>query len=148
MSPFHALVLAGALVGTQPPESPTGVPSLNETIAVLAESLHDSDAQVRQHAASALANIGPPAVTTLQRALMDKDPNARAAAAYAFGYLGTDARPAKRQLLDALKDEDREVRRQVAYALSRITAEERLAGTNNAGPSAEPPPPVFPPEKP
>lgn len=86
----------------------------------LIDGLKDSDPDVRQNLAVALAKIGPAAVEPLTVALDDSLAVRRAGAAYALGQIGTAAKPALGKLLDALDDKDLDVRRQASYALSRL----------------------------
>ncbi len=59
-----------------------------DLIPDLIQSLQDSDAQVRQHAAMALAAVGADAIKPLTVALRDAVIEKRAAAAYALGRMG------------------------------------------------------------
>lgn len=86
----------------------------------LIDGLKDTDPDVRQNLAAALAKIGPTAVEPLTAALGDALAERRAGAAYALGQIGTPARSALPKLLDALDDKDLDVRRQASYAISRL----------------------------
>jgi len=86
----------------------------------LITGLKDTDPDVRQNLASALAKIGPAAVEPLTAALGDELAERRAGAAYALGQIGTPARSALPKLLDALEDKDLDVRRQASFAISRL----------------------------
>ncbi len=113
-----------------------GGASVDETvIRRLVEALKDSDTDVRQNLAAALATIGTPAVEPLIAALKDKITERRAGAAYTLGMIGRPARAALPVLLDLLKDDDVSVRRQASYAISRIVpaspeAPKSIAGAN------------------
>ncbi len=86
----------------------------------LIDALQDSDPDVRQNLAMALAKIGPAAVEPLTAALADPLAERRAGAAYALGQIGGPAKSALPKLLDALDDKDLDVRRQVSFAVSRL----------------------------
>lgn len=86
----------------------------------LITGLKDTDPDVRQNLAQALAKIGPAAVEPLIAALGDDLAERRAGAAYALGQIGAPARSALPKLLDALDDKDLDVRRQASYAISRL----------------------------
>jgi HEAT repeat protein len=86
----------------------------------LIDGLKDTDPDVRQNLAVALAKIGSAAVEPLTAALDDSLAVRRAGAAYALGQIGPAAKPALAKLLDALDDKDLDVRRQASYALSRL----------------------------
>jgi hypothetical protein len=131
-----------------PPDlpAPAGSPralaqEYEQLIGNLIDSLADSDAEVRQNAAIALATVGPRAVPALIDSLRDRNPLKRAAAAYALGQAGLAARVGVPALMTALKDEDRAVRRQASYAISRIISADQnhLARLRN---EMEVPPPV------
>src|SRR5437879_5334000 len=106
MSVFDVTLIVGLMLGLQPPgtnvpgsQGAQGAqvsPTEQEVINALILSLHDPDTEVRQFAGMALAEHGTAAVEPLKKAMADKDPVGRAAAAYALGQLGTNAEPAKR----------------------------------------------------
>src|SRR5437868_4811924 len=100
-------LLTGLIAGNaaaQPPE-PAKLPvPTQELIKALVEVLKDADAEVRINSANALGAIGPPAVDALTAALGDPNRDARAAAAYALGQMGSDGSPAAAALIKALKD--------------------------------------------
>jgi HEAT repeat protein len=134
------VLLMSPLLAAQPPDPPppgTHPPGFGlgyaddmaparrfkELIPGLIEALKDSDADVRQHSAMALAALGRDAMKPLGEALKDPVKEKRAAAAYALGqmgYLGADSMPV---LLTALKDEEAIVRRSASQAISRILRE-------------------------
>src|SRR5258708_7099632 len=93
-----ASALAAAARAEQPPAArPSAVPlteRYGRLIPALIEPLGDTDAEVRQYAAIALAQAGPKTVQPLIEALKDKNRDRRAAAAYALGQTGTAAREA------------------------------------------------------
>jgi len=95
-----------------------------DLIPDLIRSLQDTDAQVRQHAAMALATLGPEALKPVTEALHDPINEKRAAAAYALGQMGYEGREAMPALQKALKDEDAAVRRAASQAISRILSDE------------------------
>jgi HEAT repeat protein/beta-lactamase regulating signal transducer with metallopeptidase domain len=88
-------------------------------LETLIASLSVSDAEVREHAASALGRSGDPAaVPALIEALGDGDPDVREHVASALGRLGDPA--AVPALVEALGDRDPDVREHVASALGRL----------------------------
>ncbi|MCX7699808.1 MAG: HEAT repeat domain-containing protein, partial [Gemmataceae bacterium] len=114
-----------------PPDNPPGIelpapPNLTrqyrELIPRLMDALRDSDAEVRQYSALALAGLGEEVIGPLSRALEDPNKDMRSAAAYALGQMGFSAHTAIPALLRALKDEEPAVRRAAAHAISRITS--------------------------
>jgi HEAT repeat protein len=146
------LLLAGSIT-QPPPEPPTPVLPIptRTVVTALVESLADSDPDVRQNAAVAVAYAGVEAVEPLTAALRHRSAEARAAAAYALGQIGGPAAPATEPLVNALKDADKEVRRQAAQALGRIVAGAKPQSADQR-PLAPPvpldvPTPAFPPVK-
>jgi HEAT repeat protein len=133
----------------EPAKLPVPVPDL---VKALIDVLKDADAEVRINSANALAAIGSPAIDSLTAALVGPNRDARAAAAYALGQMGSEGVPAVAALVKALQDAETEVRRQAAQALGRILLANRApAGVVPpvlAPPTPLLPPPVFPPEKP
>lgn len=114
-----SLLLAGVLCVSAPaPEDPT--------VRRLVEALKDTDFEVRQNVAAALAKAGRQAVEPLREALKDRSVERRAGAAYTLGLLGEAGRPALAELLDALSDPEVEVRRQVSFAIGRVMPVGRL----------------------
>ncbi len=91
-----------------------------ELVPGLIDALKDTDAEVRQHSAMALAAIGQEAIAPLSEAIKDPSKEKRAAAAYALGQMGYDGREAMPALLKALKDDEASVRRSSSQAISRI----------------------------
>jgi HEAT repeat protein len=67
--------------------------------------------------------MGVEGVNPLIKALEDKSPTVRRAAARALGRLGSDAKAAEPALVDAVSDSKEEVRDAAAKALRRIRAE-------------------------
>jgi HEAT repeat protein len=97
-------------------------------VPVLIESLADEkmilkpggcfdSAHPDHSAATALVNIGTPALPALIQALGSKLPGVRRHAADALWYFGTEAKPAADTLLRLLRDDDATVRRQAAHTL-------------------------------
>jgi hypothetical protein len=142
------ILLVGLLLAAKPAvqEPPATPVTTRDLVAALIESLRDTDSEVRQYAAVALANLGADAVEPLTVALRDKTREARAAAAYALGQIGGAARAATPQLMRALRDPEKEVRRQAAQALGRIVAADKVPANGYLVPPPPAPPPVFPPE--
>lgn len=143
-------------VGAQPPVAPIGPPGhppdhvpgielpappnltrqYQELIPRLLDALRDSDAEVRQYSALALAGLGEEVIGPLSRALEDPNKDMRSAAAYALGQMGFSAHTAIPALLRALKDEEPAVRRAAAHAISRITSRDGLWEVPVARPAA------------
>jgi HEAT repeat protein len=93
-------------------------------VPVLMGALADKDSWVRQRAAEALGEIGPPArtaVPALGKALKDEDDGVRWYAAKALGRIGAGAGKAVRPLEAALKDHEYRVRVSAALALWQIS---------------------------
>src|SRR5262249_52865930 len=128
------LLAAGRLAAQTTTPPPTGPPpgypaagrtvNLKELIPPLLDALADSDADVRQSAAGALAAIGREAVAPLLKVYEDKekDRDTRAGIAFVFGQMGYQATEALPALTKALKDkdEDKDVRRKSVAAIQRI----------------------------
>lgn len=139
---FSVLVLTAATVSAQDPPVPPPLPpgpggfdggfapvrpaaqQFKELVPTLINTLGDGDAEVRQHAAAALAALGKDAVPALVEALKDNQKERRAGAAYALGQMGFFGRDAIPGLLTALKDGEATVKRSAAHALSRILSQE------------------------
>jgi hypothetical protein len=125
------LATSGYSAAQQPPPGGLGTPfqrppvDYKELIPALIDALKDSDAQVRYSAASALADIGKPAVPALLDILKGKDQPAdlRANVAYILGQMGSIGQEAVPVLTKLLKDDDAEIRRRAAYALQRFVKE-------------------------
>lgn len=90
-------------------------------IPSLIACLNDEKAEVRRHAAFALANIGPPAVPALLEALKSHDVNMRKNAVFSLGEMGKDAEPAVPALSEMKQDPNSSVRWVVDSALKKIT---------------------------
>jgi hypothetical protein len=138
------LAVSGMLAVADPPPVPPptppgpGVPSgfgpspygssasqqFKDLIPGLVDALKDTDAEVRQHSAMALASLGHEALAPLTEAIKDPNKDMRAAAAYALGQMGYEGRTAMPALLKALKDEEAIVRRSSSQAISRILSNE------------------------
>jgi len=89
-------------------------------IPALIGRLSDPDADVRDRAAQALLKTGPNGVAPLGRALKDRDPKVRRAAAEVLGSYGAEAKDASADLIDLAKDEDEAARQAAADALKKI----------------------------
>jgi len=99
-----------------------------QAVVPLAESLTKDDSfAVRDAAADALAQIGPPALPALKKLLTDDDPEVRARAALSLGKMGPPAKPALDDLDYALDDRDGWVRINAAEAIWKITGETAVA---------------------
>jgi alpha-L-fucosidase len=82
--------------------------------------LSDADAEVRFRAAEALSKIGPGALPPLVRALKERDPRTRRAAAEILGGYGAEARFSLVDLNEAAKDDDASVVAAATAAIKRI----------------------------
>lgn len=82
---------------------------------------------LQETAATALARIGPEAISALVQALRDVDPQVRIQAALALARMGPDASPAVPALMEALSDRDEAVRRSAARALGQVGPPARAA---------------------
>jgi len=98
------------------------ISSSPEVVGVLTEALSDSEWDVRQQAAQALAAIGPEAVDALITALKSDAPLARWSAAEALAHIDPPAPAAVPALIDALDNEKEDwgVRKNAALALQRL----------------------------
>ena len=129
-----SLLLLPAL-GIAQPQKPLDLPTLPTPLAVpqrpaaqeykelipgLIEALKDEEFDVRQYSALALAAIGRDALPALIDALKDEITIRRAAAAYAIGRIGPQARESIPALVKALKDPEAMVKRSAAEALNRL----------------------------
>jgi HEAT repeat protein len=76
--------------------------------------------QQRAAAIDYLATVGQPAVPALIKALQDRDPQVRAAAATTLGKIGPAASAAAIALMRAIGDKDANVRSQVVQAIAKI----------------------------
>jgi HEAT repeat protein len=104
----------------------------------LIDALKDSDTEVRQNLAVALAKFGTAAVNPLIEALKDSNPDRRGGAAYALGLIGPPAKAALPALLDTLSDKEPDVRRQASYAIGRLLPQREPRPA--ARPGSDPPP--------
>ena len=87
------------------------------------DSLHNSDARMRQKAVEALGNVGadnPLIVPALTATLEDRDANVRGAAVLALLKIGPEASESVPALQIALTDKDPKVREYAKKALTRI----------------------------
>ena len=140
MRPIYAVAVAltlafWAAAGPQDPPPLLPVPSaadvpkpaaqqFKELIPGLVDALKDTDAEVRQNSALALAALGRDALVPLKEALKDANREKRAAAAYALGQMGVSGREAMAELLKVLKDDEAAVRRSASQAINRIVTAE------------------------
>ncbi len=83
----------------------------------LADTLDDSDEDLRLAARDALISIGAPSVEPLIGKLKSKNARTRALAVFALGSLGSVAKPALPALKDRILDEDEEVRELVEQVI-------------------------------
>jgi hypothetical protein len=157
------LAAFAALTFAQPAEPPippstSGAPGLyppslarqyKELIPGLMDALKDTDPEVRQHTAMALAALGQEAIAPLVKALDDPVKEKRASAAYALGQMGHNAQEAIPALLKTLKDDEATVRRSASQAISRVLSGEMfvagrgLPGMRGFVPGAAPGGPAF-----
>src|SRR5207253_9383659 len=86
-------------VGPNPFDEHSPARQFKELIPSLIDALKDTDAEVRQHSAMALAALGPEAIKPLSDAMKDPVKEKRAAAAYALGQMGSLSRDAVPVLL-------------------------------------------------
>jgi tricorn protease-like protein len=87
----------------------------DDPVADLVKALGDDNALIRKRAAVALQRLGPaarPAVPALQKALIDKDPEVRTAAAAALRAIGGPM--SREELIHRLKDRDQPANLRVA----------------------------------
>src|SRR6266568_1958210 len=136
-----ALLIAFAAISVAQPAEPPRTPSpppfgppgpygesmaqhYKDLIPSLLDALKDTDSEVRQHTAMALASLGHEAIGPLTKALEDPVKEKRAGAAYALGQMGYNAHEAIPALLKALKDDEALVRRSASQAISRVLSGE------------------------
>jgi HEAT repeat protein len=96
-------------------QPPSIVKSHKELVPALIRALKDSDAEVRESAATALENLGGEALLALVAALQRKDNAVSGAEAIKSGSKASNATS---KLIRALEDKDVVVRRQAARALA------------------------------
>ena len=94
-------------------------------IPALIKALSDTN-PVHDMAASALARMGPPALSPLIAALNDENPSIRSGAAAALGQMGEAATDAVPALIKALDDTDASVHRSASEALKNIGTPEAM----------------------
>lgn len=92
-------------------------------VTALISRLSDPESNVRKCAAQALASIGPEVLPPLVRALKERDPRTRKAAAEIIGGFGGEAKSAAVDLGETAKDGDPEVQAAAAQALRKVQAE-------------------------
>jgi hypothetical protein len=127
-----------------------------ELVPALLASLKDTDKDVRQYAAGALARVGKEAIEPLLEMLKSNDKAQRANAAYVLGLIGAASQEeALPLLIKALKDSDRHVRIRAAFAIERLVADSQgsnpmtaaaMAMPFNAMAQAQKPKVVLPPD--
>ncbi len=78
------------------------------------------DANIRQGASIALANLGQPAVPALRKSLVSESKDVRLWSAYTLGQIGPVAAPAVEALNMSLADADTALRAAAAEALGKI----------------------------
>lgn len=126
-------------------QAPVPPVTTRDLVAALIDTLRDPDVEVRTYGAIALAAVGAEAVDPLVTTLADKNPSARAAAAYSLGVMGAPATPGIAALVKTLKDESTDVRRQAAQALGRILSAQKAPSGTLFQPVPRPPEPLPPP---
>ena len=90
------------------------------------------DANIRQGASIALANLGQPAVPALRKSLVSESKDVRLWSAYTLGQIGPVAASAVEALNVTLADADPALRAAVAEALGKIAAPAAVDGLINA----------------
>ncbi|HVR85838.1 MAG TPA: alpha-L-fucosidase [Planctomycetota bacterium] len=95
-------------------------PGARAAIPALIARLADPDADVQGGAEQALIRIGPDGVAPVARALKERDPGVRRAAARILGALGGESRSASAELADATRDGDPGVQTAAAEAIQKI----------------------------
>jgi hypothetical protein len=122
-SPSHRLLALSCLAEHGPGAAPT--------VELVANLLHDGDADIPVAAAHALGEIGPAAssfVPDLQLMLTSRNDEHRMQAASALGSLGLNNPEVRDDLLRALEDSDREVSGTAAHSLGRCApGDEKVA---------------------
>ncbi|MBN1910533.1 MAG: HEAT repeat domain-containing protein [Pirellulales bacterium] len=118
----RAIELLGQLEQDAEPAIPTLIKLLAEsTFPKILSDMGGGPPDIGFHAAHALGQIGPPAMKPLTACLSDRRIAVRANAAFALGYMGSEARPATDHLLIASMDKDKSVRLEAVWALGQIT---------------------------
>ncbi len=79
------------------------------------------DANIRQGASKALANLGEKAVPALQESLASDNPDVQVWSAFTLGEIGPTAKQSAGDLIKALSNSDAAVRAAAAQALGKIT---------------------------
>jgi len=90
------------------------------------------DANMRQGASIALANLGQPAVPALRKSLVSARKDVRLWSAYTLGQIGPVAKSAVEALSVSLTDADPALRAAAAQALGKIAAPTVVDGLSNA----------------
>jgi hypothetical protein len=107
---------AGAMLGQMLSDGKLDLPE------ALTWALQDSDPVIRGRASLALARLGKPAVAGLIEVTRGEQRDARAAAAFALGKIGADARAAVPALREMQKGADEYLRLAANLALKKIEA--------------------------
>jgi alpha-L-fucosidase len=92
-------------------------------IPALITRLSDPELDVRIRATEALARIGPGGIPPLVRALKERDPRTRRAAAEILGTFGSEARANAVELGELSSDEDPGVRQAAADAIRKVQSD-------------------------
>ena len=92
----------------------------NAPVPPLLKALHDPERQIAAQAATALGNVGEPAVPSLIGALNDRDGYVRSMACYALSTIGPHASEAAPALIQRFADSYVNIPAQATYALGRI----------------------------
>jgi hypothetical protein len=112
---------AAQMLGSLGPKAKAAVPDL-------IEALKKDHGQVSYYATSALSQIGAPAVPALKKAVKDKDPSLRAAAATVLAHMRPAPKGTVALLIELLKDDKSEdVRAAAAAALIPVHKQAKSA---------------------
>ncbi len=96
-------------------------PAAESVSDLLVVNLNDSDLEVREISAEALAKIGPGSLPKFEKTLSHPEARARAAAALGLELLGDSAKPSAQKLAGALETEqDDTAKARFIHALSRL----------------------------
>jgi HEAT repeat protein len=89
-------------------------------ISVLAKQMTSADRKLREKAALAMMDMGPPALPSLIEIAQNKDPLIRRKAIYVITVIGQPSDAAVNALIRALDDEDETVRFWACVSLGRV----------------------------
>ena len=89
-------------------------------ISVLAKQMASADRKVREKAALAMMDMGPPALPSLIEIAQNKDPLVRRKAVYVITVIGQPSVAAVDALVRALDDDDETVRFWACVSLGRV----------------------------